>query len=204
MITFISNADTDLLALRSIVEGLDGGLDTTRAASASPNDTLGDLEEGSVVILRLLGGIKAWPTQVGELLERAERGAITLWAFSGDTTFDPEMAAISTPHIDDVAFGFEYLRHGGLENLRFLLYHVANVSLGAQLPISPPKVVPETGSFRRHPLVVGRPSVAVVFYRSHLLSGNVGFIDDLLDACEEAGVNATAVFANSLRGTSGA
>ncbi|MDA8207428.1 MAG: cobaltochelatase subunit CobN [Actinomycetota bacterium] len=199
MITFISNADTDLLALRTIVEGLEGGLDRVRGASASASGVLPDLDGTSVVVLRLLGGVKAWSEQVAALLDQAQRRRLAIWAFSGDTVFDHEMAAISTASPEEVSLAFEYLRHGGLDNLRSFLYYVANVSLGTNLPLLPPREIPEAGSFTRYPHQVGRPHVGVVFYRSHLLSGNVSFVEDLCDALEALGANATAVYANSMR-----
>ena len=44
-----------------------------------------------------------------------------------------------------------------------------------------------------------RPTAAILFYRAHALSGNVAFIDELIDALEQRGLNALAVFTSSLR-----
>jgi hypothetical protein len=44
-----------------------------------------------------------------------------------------------------------------------------------------------------------RPTAGVLFYRAHLVSGNLAFVDDLVDALEDAGLNALAVFTSSLR-----
>ncbi|HEY6674825.1 MAG TPA: cobaltochelatase subunit CobN, partial [Rubrobacteraceae bacterium] len=44
-----------------------------------------------------------------------------------------------------------------------------------------------------------RPTVGVIFYRSHLLGGNTAFVDALVDALEEAGANALPVYCYSLR-----
>ncbi len=44
-----------------------------------------------------------------------------------------------------------------------------------------------------------RPTAAVVFYRAHLTSGNLAFVDELVDALEDQGLNALAVFTSSLR-----
>jgi cobaltochelatase CobN len=44
-----------------------------------------------------------------------------------------------------------------------------------------------------------RPTVGVLFYRAHELSGNTAFVDTLCDALEEAGVNALPVYCGSLR-----
>ena len=44
-----------------------------------------------------------------------------------------------------------------------------------------------------------RPTVGVVYYRAHELSGNTGFVDVLCDAVEAAGANARPVYVPSLR-----
>ncbi|CAB9530395.1 Aerobic cobaltochelatase subunit CobN [Seminavis robusta] len=43
------------------------------------------------------------------------------------------------------------------------------------------------------------PTVAVLFYRCHFLSGNTAFVDALLDELEASGVNAVGLFTESLR-----
>src|SRR5262249_6961885 len=48
-----------------------------------------------------------------------------------------------------------------------------------------------------------RPTVAVLFYRAHVLSGNTAFVDALTDALEAAGVNVLPVFTSSLRALDG-
>ena len=45
----------------------------------------------------------------------------------------------------------------------------------------------------------GRPTVGVVFYRAHELSGNTAFVDALCDAIEAEGANALPVYCGSLR-----
>ena len=44
-----------------------------------------------------------------------------------------------------------------------------------------------------------RPIVGLLFYRAHLLSGNTGFVDALLEALNDAGVNGLAVYTSSLK-----
>lgn len=53
------------------------------------------------------------------------------------------------------------------------------------------------GSRVTHP---GRPTVGVLFYRAHELSGNTAFVDTLCDAIEARGANALPVYCGSLRG----
>jgi len=46
---------------------------------------------------------------------------------------------------------------------------------------------------------LSRPTVAILFYRSHWLSGNTAFIDALVQAIETAGGNALPIFTTSLK-----
>ncbi|NJN98022.1 MAG: hypothetical protein HC875_30060, partial [Anaerolineales bacterium] len=43
------------------------------------------------------------------------------------------------------------------------------------------------------------PTIGILFYRSHWLSGNTDFIDALIEAIEAGGGRARAVFTNSLK-----
>ena len=44
-----------------------------------------------------------------------------------------------------------------------------------------------------------RPSIGIVFYRAHWMSGNTRFIDALINALEKQGLNVLPVFTASLR-----
>src|SRR6202051_3944123 len=44
-----------------------------------------------------------------------------------------------------------------------------------------------------------RPTVAVLFYRAHRMSGNTGFIDSIAQALEAKGVNPLCIFTSSLK-----
>lgn len=46
-----------------------------------------------------------------------------------------------------------------------------------------------------------RPTIAILFYRSHWLSGNTDFIDALIEQIEETGANALPIFTTSLKET---
>ena len=55
MIVFLTNADTEILAIRSIVESLPDGFAPVRAANPSTG-LVPSIEPGDVVLVRLLGG----------------------------------------------------------------------------------------------------------------------------------------------------
>jgi cobaltochelatase CobN len=191
MILVLTNADTEILALRSVVEGLPDGFPPVRAAR--PGEAVPPLDGVTMVLVRLLGGRRAWEEQFDELRRRCLDGGVPLLAFGGEASPDAELTALSTAAPATVARAFEYLAAGGLANIEQLLRYVAGY------PHQPPVEVPSYGVLGDRPLEPTRPTVGVVFYRAHVLAGNTGFVDDLCDALEAKGANARPVWCYSLR-----
>ncbi|HVL07446.1 MAG TPA: cobaltochelatase subunit CobN [Acidimicrobiales bacterium] len=194
MILVLTNADTEILALRSVVEGLPAGFPPVRAAR--PLD-VPDLEGVAVVLIRLLGGRRAWEEQLDELRRRCVDAGVPLLAFGGEATPDAEMTALSTAPAATVARAFEYLAHGGLANTGQLLRFVAGY------PHQPPAAVPAFGVLGTPAQDPSKSTVGVVFYRAHVLAGNTGFVEDLCAAIEARGANALPVWCYSLRADAG-
>jgi cobaltochelatase CobN len=199
VILFLSNADTDLLAVRSVVEGLPPDLGPVRAANPSALAEVPSLQGVHVVLVRLLGGRRAWEAPFDELRRHCIEAGIPLLAFSGEAAGDAELTALSTVPAAIVGQAFEYLVLGGLANTESLLRFVADTVLMCGFGFDPPWPVPAVGVFGDRALDPERPTVGIVFYRAHLLSGNTQFVDDLSDALEERGVNALPVYCYSLR-----
>src|SRR5690606_8397081 len=95
-----------------------------------------------------------------------------------------------------------YLVEGGPENLRELARFLSDAVLLTGEGFQPPKKMPEFGVHGARSREAGRPTVGIVFYRAHALSGNTGFVDVLADQVERAGATARPVFCGSLRGLS--
>ncbi|MDA8268985.1 MAG: cobaltochelatase subunit CobN [Actinomycetota bacterium] len=199
MILLLSNADTDILAVRSVLEGLPEGLGPVRAANPSTLAGPPPLDDVDVVLVRLLGGRRAWEAPFDELRRRCIAEGIPLLAFAGEAAPDAELTALSTAPAATVAQAFEYLVHGGLANMEGLLRFVADTVLMGGFGFDAPVPVPATGVFGDRHLDPDRPTVGIVFYRAHLLSGNTGFVDDLAEALSARGVNALPVYCYSLR-----
>jgi cobaltochelatase CobN len=201
VILFLTNADTELLALRTISEGLPDGFPALRAAH--PNRLRGpvDLDGVDVVLVRLLGGRSAWEGGLDELAARCRRRGVPLVAFGGEATPDAELVAMSTVPGATVVQAFSYLVQGGPRNLEHLLRFVVDTLLMEGFGFEPPLVVPDHGVMAGRDLHPGRPTVAVVFYRAHLVAGNTRFVDELCDALEARGANALPVHCYSLRPT---
>ncbi len=199
MILFLSNADTDILAVRSVLEGLPEGLGPVRAANPSALREPPPLAGVEVVLVRLLGGRRAWEQPFDELRRRCLAAGVALLAFAGEASPDAELTALSTVPAGTVAQAFEYLVHGGLANVEGLLRFVADTVLMGGFGFEAPRPVPAVGALGHRPLDPARPTVGVVFYRAHLVSGNTQFVEDLADALEDRGVNVLPVFCYSLR-----
>jgi cobaltochelatase CobN len=204
VILFLTNAPSELLALRSLVEGLPEGFPAVRAALATGND-LPEMEGAEVVLVRLLGGAAAWAEPFEALRRRCRASGIALLAFGGEAAPDAQLTAASTVPSATVAQAFDYLVHGGLDNLEHLLRFVADTVCMTGFGFDPPAEVPATGVYHRtagaRGVAAGRrsPHVAVLFYRAHLVAGNTRFVDDLTAALESRGASVTVIWCYSLR-----
>ena len=202
VIWFITNVDTEVLALRAAIEALPPGFDPVRAAQPWALDALDPLSLDGVrcVLVRLLRGRSAWPEGFDELRAGCVRHGIPLLAFGGEAGPDAEMTRLSTVASATVTEAFAYLVNGGPGNFEHLLRFVADTVLLEGYGFDPPHQIPSFGVWRApktrdH----NRPLIGVVFYRAHLVAGNTRFVDDLCDAVEAAGGDALAVWCYSLR-----
>ncbi len=207
MILLLTTADTEVLAARRATAELPAGFPEVRAANpAGEPDPAAFCERhlpgAEAVLVRLLGGRGAWPAGFDLLRRRCAERGVPLLAFGGEAEPDAELAAASTAPAGVVAEAFEYLRHGGVANTANLLRFVADTLLFGGFGFEPPAVLPGHGLYRpelaarRDP---GRPTVGVVFYRAHWMSGNTAFVDTLVEALDAAGANPLPVFCYSLR-----
>ncbi|HEY6501596.1 MAG TPA: cobaltochelatase subunit CobN [Streptosporangiaceae bacterium] len=200
-ILLLSTADTELLAARAA----DAGYRTANPARIPADDPaafrtrLTSLTEGAdLVVLRLLGGRQAWPEGVAAL--RAT--GLPLVALGGESTPDAELMGLSTVPAGVVADALGYLREGGPDNLRELAAFLSDTVLLTGEGFAPPHSAPAYGL---HPWLPDNsktskaPTLAVVFYRAHELSGNTGFVDTLCQAIADQGATPLPVFCGSLR-----
>ena len=199
MILVLTNAPSEILALRSVLDGLPDGFPEVRAANPGELDRLPEVESLALVVVRLLGGAQAWAGHFERLRQSCITSGVPLLAFGGEAAPDAEMTASSTVPSATVAQAFEYLVHGGLENTENFLRFVSDTVLMSGFGFDAPKEIAPTGVYRSPADTDGSPTVAVLFYRAHLLAGNTGFVDDLCDAIEARGGRAVAVWCYSLR-----
>jgi cobaltochelatase CobN len=191
-VLLLSTADTELLAARS-----SGALyRTANPARVEPEGLPALLDGVDVVVLRLLGGRRAWTGGVDALVASG-RPAVLL---GGEAAPDAELMAASTVPAGVASEALAYLAAGGVDNLRELHRFLSDTVLLTGEGFAPPVPAPESGVHGDRAQHPDRPTVGVVFYRAHALSGNTAFVDVLCDAIEARGANALPVFCGSLRG----
>lgn len=219
-IVVVTNADTEILALSRVARELPAGFPALKVVSPLrlPEDVRPEtLATGATMVLvRLLGGRRAWEAEFDRLLSQCRRLGVPLLAWSGEQHADAELTAVSTVPAALVGEAFEYLRHGGLDNLKHMLLFLSDTLCMTGYGFEPPAALPESGVY--HPACAdqvtlehylrshwqaGRPSVGVLFYRTHWMSGNRDFVDALITEVEQQGCNVLPIFCYSLRGPDG-
>jgi cobaltochelatase CobN len=206
MILFLSNADTELLALGSIVHRLPAGFPAVRGADPGRLDGAPAVDGVAAVVVRLLGGRSAWERPFDDLRAACAGAEVALVAVGGEAAPDAELARLSTVPAGIAAEVHRYLAAGGPDNVEHMLRFVADTVLLGGFGFEAPRPVPLTavwdgaglGAPGRHRRPE-RPLVGIVFYRAHLVAGNTQFVADLCRAVEDAGADALAVSCYSLR-----
>ncbi|POZ51468.1 cobaltochelatase subunit CobN [Methylovulum psychrotolerans] len=218
LIALLSHAPSDLAVLHSAllqmpdraVQAIAINLQTV-ADDAEMSALLADmLQPVRIIVLRVLGRLGNVPG-FSELRRHAQRQGQQLLVISGTGEPDPELAAASTVAVDVLHQVQTYFQAGGSINMAQLLRYLSDHFLLTGLGFEPALALPEHGIY--HPdlgqaaeidewLAIrdpARPSIGIVFYRAHWLSGNTRFIDALVTALEQQGLNVLPVFTASLR-----
>ncbi|MFP5320006.1 MAG: cobaltochelatase subunit CobN [Acidimicrobiia bacterium] len=200
-ILVLTNADTELLAVRSVLHRLPEGFPPVRAANPAREDAAPAVDEVAAVLIRLLGGRRSWEAPFDDLRRRCVEAGVPLIAVGGEAAPDAELAALSTVPGGIAAEVHRYLAAGGPANVEQCLRFVADTVLLGGFGFEPAAAVPTTGVFgpATTPRRPGRPLVGVIFYRAHLVAGNTTFVEDLGAAVDAAGGDCLAVFCYSLR-----
>jgi cobaltochelatase CobN len=201
LIAFLTTADTEILTLSRVVRDLPRGLPPVRAWNAAEPEAAGLAAEAkTAVVMRLLGGRRPFEPAFSAIRESCLVRGVPFIACPGDSALDPELVELSTAPAELVREVFGYLSQGGLANMRNLLLRLA----GQDAP--PPAELPWFGRYERAaagPLAseegIRPPSVAVLFYRAHWMSGNTDFVDALCERLEAHGCRPAPIFVYSLK-----
>ena len=141
MITLLSTSDTDLRTAATC------GADYT---VANPSRLLLDevpvlIEHADLVVVRLLGGRRAWE----EGLDAVLAGAAPVVVLSGELNPDPDLMSLSTVPAGVAAQAHSYFVAGGRENFEQVHHFLSDTVLLTGLGFDPPVETPNWGALER-------------------------------------------------------
>jgi cobaltochelatase CobN len=193
VILLLSTSDTDLLSARAS----DGDYRLGNPARLTTGDLPSLVEGVDLVVVRLLGGRRAWEDGLDALLA----GPRPVVVVGGEQAPDAELMECSTVPGGVCAQAHSYLAQGGPANLGELARFLSDTVLLTGFGFSAPTPTPVWGTLARdaRELPEGAPVVGVLYYRAHHLAGNTAFVDSLCTAIENAGARPLPVFCASLR-----
>ena len=218
-ILFISTADTDLLTAERAVAGLPPDFAAVRAFNpahyAGPEEQqelLRAAAAAEVVTLRLLGGKRAMPEVFDALAALCREQGKPLIACPGHQEWDQDLMAANTVPPAELDTVFSYLLRGGVGNFQNLFLFLSDSYLGTAYGHEAPAEVPwegvyhpdeppgvAAGDFVARRFAAGRPSIALLFYRAHWMSGNLQAIDAVIRRLEALGANVLPAYSFSLK-----
>ncbi|TAG92726.1 MAG: cobaltochelatase subunit CobN [Oscillatoriales cyanobacterium] len=215
-IVFISAADTDIQTLATATSKLPAEFPKIRAVNLLQLqqqltiDTYAEeiLERAEVIIIRLLGGRSYWSYGLETLRETVEKTGAKLIIMPGDDSPDPDLISHSNVSLSAVNQLWRYFTEGGVQNFVNALEFAADTCLKTAYNPPLPQTVSRVGIYdwggRREDEEEGghggtAPTVGILFYRAHYLSGNLAPIDALCQALSERNLVPVPVFVSSLR-----
>lgn len=193
MILLLSTSDTDLLSARA--SGSDYRLGNPARLDTADVPEL--LDGVSLVVVRLLGGKRAWEDGLDTVLG----AGLPTVVVSGEIAPDAELMEQSTVPAGVAAQAHNYLAQGGADNLRELHNFLSDTVLLTGFGFSEPQELPDWGYLEREIVAYPEdtPIVAVLYYRAQHIAGNTGYVHALCDAIEAKGAQAIPIFCASLR-----
>ncbi len=140
-ILLLSTADTELLAATSA----DTRYRVANPARTDPEDVPALCDGADIVVVRLLGGRRAWETGLDAVLAQD----LPTVCLGGQAIPDAELMAASAVPAGVASEALRYLREGGVGNLRNLARFLSDTVLLTGYGFEPPQVMPEYGVHRR-------------------------------------------------------
>ncbi|MGC0417571.1 cobaltochelatase subunit CobN [Embleya sp. AB8] len=201
MILLLSTSDTDLLSAKAS----EGDWRLANPSRVEVADLPALLEGTDLVVVRLLGGRRAWEAGLDTLLA----GPRPVVVLSGELAADAALMELATVPAGVSAQAHAYLAQGGPANLTQLYRFLSDTLLLTGHGFEPPVEVPSWGRLDRPDPIdrldrparpIDGPAVGVLYYRAHHLAGNTAFVAALCDAIEDAGGRPVPIWCASLRG----
>ena len=196
-----------------------------RSESGENTDIVSLAGDAGVVVLRLLGGKRAMPDSFDPLVRHCRSEGIPLIACPGHQEWDEDLVTACTAPVAEVDTVFSYLMQGGVQNFQNLFLFLSDAYFGTEHGHEAPAPLPWEGIYHpdcaegmdvdsyvaqrfrperrpnqpRDAVPRERPSIGILFYRAHWMSGNLLPIDALIRSLEAKGANVLPVYAFSLK-----
>jgi cobaltochelatase CobN len=187
----LSTSDTDLLSARAS----GSAWRPANPARTSVDDLPALLDGVDLVVVRILGGRRAWEEGLDALLA----SGLPVVVLGGEQAPDADLMKLSTVPAGVAADAHTYLAQGGAENLASLHDFLSDTVLLTGNGFAPAVETPLWGLLPRDAPAEGRETVAVLYYRAHHMAGNTAFVEALCRAIEAKGGRALPIFTASLR-----
>ena len=221
-IVILTAADSMLGALANCVESLPEDYPSVRLANWMQllKPAAFDLyqhkviDHATVVVVSLLGGESYWQYAYERLVEWSQQSGNNnpryLVLVPGDDSVDQSLFDSSNVARDRVEKIWAYLRQGGIDNNRQLLYFLANAFLEKDYRWHEPQILPRCliykpglvqatyDEWQQHWRPTNQVAV-VLFYRSHLQSANTQMFDELIDMLVQKSINPLPIAIASLK-----
>lgn len=219
-ILFVSTADTDTLSAVQSLKNIPDIIPKVEIINIHSGWESRENQEqlfeavlrSRVVVLRLLGGKQAIPESFDHVVQMCREGDIPLIACPGHQEWDQDLIGACTASVSEVETVFGYLMHGGRNNLKNMFLFLSDVYFGTSIGHDAPEPMPWEGIYRPGLIDLpdidayvsqycdpGKPTIGVLFYRAHWMSGNLDFIDALISEIELKDANVIPIFTYSLK-----
>ena len=219
-VVILSSQDTSLGLLAEVADQLPDDYPSLRLANLvnlskpAAYDLYEDavLQHSKLIIVALLGGVSYWRYGIDQLQELALKRGISLILVPGDDQPDYELTSLSNCDEKHCHQLWRYLREGGQRNTRNLLNYIASELLDMPAPqyrYEPPRSLPPCLIYSpgdkqaaledwQQQKKSGLPTALLLFYRSHVQSGNIEAFDQFIAVLQKR-FNLLAVAALSLK-----
>ncbi|MGX6603069.1 cobaltochelatase subunit CobN [Micromonosporaceae bacterium Da 78-11] len=190
MFLLLSTSDTDLLSARAS----DAAWRLANPARVAVADLPALLDSVELVVVRILGGRRAWEQGLDALLA----GPVPVVVLGGEQAPDADLMKLSTVPAGVAAEAHAYLAQGGSANMTAVHDFLSDTVLLTGHGFAPAEAAPDWGLLPRESSAAG-PVVAILYYRAHHMAGNTAFVEALCRAVEAKGGRPLPIFTSSLR-----
>ena len=215
-LVLLSHAETDLLALERARAELPPDFPAVAGHSLlglSDSEALlalfGKRRSSQLLAIVRVHGVSSVPglTDLVRLAHAEGWGLVVISGVGGSVNMLPRTSNIAPQFASNLT---SYFMAGGVANVAQALRYAAAEHLGFAAGFEAPRAMPAHGLYHPDLLVTsagewmshraqGNPTAVLLFYRAHVLSGNLRFVDAALRALEGRGFAAIGIFTSSLR-----